>query len=157
MDGKSLYNIPSLSLEEAIAKKNELVLKPIMGECGFGVIVGKNVKKEIWRKALKKTYSDFPEDFLFFEYVDILQEDNHLLIHRFFVDVFKENVSTRPGAYIRMKNNDGDGVISTGNPGTIASAVLIENINIYREHKSLKERNRKALNLQQMDYEEKIF
>jgi uncharacterized circularly permuted ATP-grasp superfamily protein len=122
--------LPSLTLSDAFAKKDSLVLKPINGACGEDVVVGKKVSQEKWEEVVSDTYASEPEDFLFFEYSNILEENNYLLIHRVFVDAFQDHVATRPGAYLRMKEVDGDGVISTGTLGTIATATLIENINI---------------------------
>lgn len=125
----SLHEIPySLSFEEAVQRKNELVLKPIRGECGIGVFVGKYLDEKKWKEELTEVYSTNPEDFLFFQYVEILEEYDYLLSHRLFVDAYQDNVSTRPGAYLRMKTVNGDGVISTGNDGTIATATLIEGL-----------------------------
>ncbi len=129
IDNIPVHEIPSLSLAEAIENKDELVLKPIRGAGGYGVVVGKNVDDAEWFEAVEVAFSSCPEDFLFFEYVEILQEKGYSLIHRVFVDAYQEHTSTRPGAYLRMTEAEGAGVVRVGAKDTVATVSLIEKIN----------------------------
>ncbi|MCM8757864.1 MAG: circularly permuted type 2 ATP-grasp protein, partial [Candidatus Omnitrophica bacterium] len=123
------YGIDYLSYKQAIEKKDSLVIKPIRGEEGEGVVIGRKVSNFRWREVLDKAYEN-PKDFIFSRYIRPSILDNYCIVYRLICDVMPDGETTfLPTVYCRTKILESDTVI--GQPDTYNIFVIIEGINRY--------------------------
>ena len=128
LNGK--YGFKQLTFEEILRLKDRLVLKPIEGEGGKGVVIGRFVDNDRWMEGLKKAF-DEPDNFLLFEYVEPLHIDDNVASYRPIVEIMPDlKTNIYPGVYARTKSASGDGVIGFGRADTKSMIVVIEGISI---------------------------
>ncbi|MFH1621536.1 MAG: circularly permuted type 2 ATP-grasp protein [Candidatus Omnitrophota bacterium] len=124
------YGLKRLTSEEIMQRRDDLVLKPIMGERGVGVVIGRFVDNNEWEEALERAF-DKPDDFLLFEYVEPLHIGDYITSHRPIIEIMPDlETNVYPGVYARTKHVLGDGVIGFGRAGTESMIVLVEGISI---------------------------
>jgi hypothetical protein len=126
------YGFKQLAFEDAILLKDRLVIKPIEGEEGKDIMIGRSVDNSEWAGALKKAFNE-PDNFLLFEYVEPLRIDDYVSCYRPIVEIMPDlRTNVYPGVYARTKNASGDGVIGFGRQDTKSMIVVIEGISILK-------------------------
>ncbi|MBU1086967.1 MAG: circularly permuted type 2 ATP-grasp protein [Candidatus Omnitrophica bacterium] len=148
------YGMQEYTYEEAIRDKENLVLKPIMGKAGEGVVVGKFTSEEKWKKQLKEAFN-CPEDFLLFEFVELMQIRDRIMVHRIIAKISPElKTVVYPGVYVREKSVQGDGVIWSSESITSGMMALVEGVSgkdIYPEDVSIPATTVKKLEIIDID------
>jgi len=124
------YDLPIVTRTEIIAAQKEYVLKPIRGESGVGVIIGRNVSPAVWVKAIDNALEN-AEDYLLFGYVDSLVVDDRITVHRVLTEVMPDlQTALYPGVFAREKEQGNDGVIGMQSKGMRYMMTLVEGVTI---------------------------